>query len=107
MKKPEAPPDSAKPTGILQDDLELQARELKVGCWERSIGKLSSKAGLKGLVATKKKVGHSTTNRAGAQKGSVSSGIGNQSRGQWCFTAFWVKNAGLFFTTPPRSLLGQ
>ncbi|KAL8213346.1 UNVERIFIED_CONTAM: hypothetical protein K2H54_062664 [Gekko kuhli] len=41
----------AKPEDILQEDSEPQAKKQKVGCWERSVGKLTSKATLSGRVA--------------------------------------------------------
>ncbi|XP_015285252.1 PREDICTED: coiled-coil domain-containing protein 94 [Gekko japonicus] len=69
----------AKPTDILQEDPEPQAKKLKVECWERSIGKLSTKATLSGLVATKRKLEHSSTNGTRAQNGPVGSAAGSQS----------------------------
>ncbi|XP_060089417.1 splicing factor YJU2 [Heteronotia binoei] len=63
----------AKPTDILQEDPEPQAKKLKVECWERSIGQLSSKATLSGLVATKRKADQGTTNGPGG------SGVESQS----------------------------
>uniref|UniRef100_A0ACB8E995 Protein CWC16 n=1 Tax=Sphaerodactylus townsendi TaxID=933632 RepID=A0ACB8E995_9SAUR len=48
----------AKPIDFLQEDSELQAKKLKVESWEWSIGKLSSRALLLGLVAAKRKPNH-------------------------------------------------
>uniref|UniRef100_A0ACB8GEW2 Protein CWC16 n=1 Tax=Sphaerodactylus townsendi TaxID=933632 RepID=A0ACB8GEW2_9SAUR len=70
----------AKPTDFLPEDSEPQAKKPKVESWERSIGKLSSKAELSGLVATKKKPNHSTPNGAGAQNGPRGSGVSHASQ---------------------------
>ncbi|XP_077188034.1 splicing factor YJU2 [Paroedura picta] len=69
----------AKPTDILQEVSEPQAKKLKVECWEKSIGKLSSKSGLSGLVAAKRKVDYNPTNGAEAQNRPGGSGAGSQS----------------------------
>ncbi|KAH0625844.1 hypothetical protein JD844_034175, partial [Phrynosoma platyrhinos] len=62
----------AKPTDILQ---EPQAKKLKVESWERSVGKLSHKAKLSGLVTAKKKSAGSIANGTASQE--VSSGPGD------------------------------
>ncbi|XP_054837571.1 splicing factor YJU2 [Eublepharis macularius] len=69
----------AKPTDILQEDSEPQAKKQKVESWERSIGKLSGKDVLSGLVVTKKKPNCSPANGAGAQNVLGGSGVGSQS----------------------------
>ncbi|XP_061457350.1 splicing factor YJU2 [Rhineura floridana] len=52
----------AKPTDILREDSEPQAKKMKVESWERSIGKLSNKAKLSGLVTAKRKPDLSVAN---------------------------------------------
>nr|XP_056723480.1 splicing factor YJU2 [Euleptes europaea] len=70
---------TAKPTDILQEDAEPQAKKQKVECWERSVGKLSGKTALSGLVAAKRKPNHSTPDGAGAQNGPGNTGVGSRS----------------------------
>ncbi|XP_061438899.1 splicing factor YJU2-like, partial [Rhineura floridana] len=54
----------AKPTDILREDSETQAKKMKVESWERSVGKLSNKAKLSGLVMAKRKPNLSLANGA-------------------------------------------
>ncbi|XP_053228522.1 splicing factor YJU2 [Podarcis raffonei] len=84
--RPAKPFAKAKPTDILQEYSEPQAKKLKVESWERSIGKLSSKVKLSGLVTAKRKPVSSAANGAdsgdappGAGAGSTSSPSGGAS----------------------------
>nr|RLV76521.1 hypothetical protein DV515_00016895 [Chloebia gouldiae] len=48
------PTAQTKPTDILQEDPQPQSKKLRMESWERSVGKLSTKAQLAGLVARRK-----------------------------------------------------
>ncbi|RMB98552.1 hypothetical protein DUI87_24768 [Hirundo rustica rustica] len=45
------PTAQTKPTDVLQEDPQLQSKKPRTESWEQSVGKLSSKAQLAGLVA--------------------------------------------------------
>ncbi|KAL7993029.1 hypothetical protein Chor_017285 [Crotalus horridus] len=57
-----------KPTDILQLDSEPQAKKPKLESWERSVGKLSVKTQLSGLVTPKKKPISGVANGSGSQE---------------------------------------
>ncbi|KAL8184129.1 UNVERIFIED_CONTAM: hypothetical protein K2H54_007272 [Gekko kuhli] len=60
------PPD----TVLQEDSAESQAKKRKVGCWGRSIGKMTSKAALSGLVvARQRKLHPSTSSGTGSPNG--------------------------------------
>ncbi|XP_008122825.1 splicing factor YJU2 [Anolis carolinensis] len=67
---PAKPLTKAKPTDILQENPEPPAKRQKVESWERSVGNLTHKAQLSGMVAPKRK-----TNGPASQ--GASSGHGN------------------------------
>ncbi|XP_051625287.1 splicing factor YJU2 [Manacus candei] len=52
--KPRPKPAGTNPTDILQEDPQPQSKKLRTESWERSVGKLNSKAQLAGLVALRK-----------------------------------------------------
>ncbi|XP_026576148.1 YJU2 splicing factor homolog [Pseudonaja textilis] len=62
------PPAKGKPTDILQQDSEPQAKKSKLESWERSVGKLSVKTQLSGLVTAKKKPISGMANGSGSQE---------------------------------------
>ncbi|XP_010226663.1 PREDICTED: coiled-coil domain-containing protein 94 [Tinamus guttatus] len=64
-----------KPTVILQEEPQPQAKKPKTESWERSVGGLSSKAQLAGLVTVKKpKPGATVANGTGTQGATASTG---------------------------------
>ncbi|KAJ6654452.1 hypothetical protein lerEdw1_006873, partial [Lerista edwardsae] len=65
-------------TDLLLEDLGPQAKKPKLESWERSLGKLSNKAKLSGLVAAKRKSHSSVANGMGNQ--NVPLGPGAESR---------------------------
>ncbi|XP_026544839.1 YJU2 splicing factor homolog [Notechis scutatus] len=69
-----------KPTDILQQDSEPQAKKSKLESWERSVGKLSVKTQLSGLVAAKKKPIPGMANGSGSQEATSEPGGGEQHR---------------------------
>lgn len=48
------PAGQTKPTDILQEDPQPQSKKPRTESWERSVGKLSTKAQLAGLVAPRR-----------------------------------------------------
>ncbi|XP_064493286.1 splicing factor YJU2 [Pseudopipra pipra] len=52
--KPRPKPAGTNPTDILQEDPQPQSKKLRTESWERSVGKLNSKAQLAGLVSLRK-----------------------------------------------------
>ncbi|XP_009899352.1 splicing factor YJU2 [Dryobates pubescens] len=69
------PVGKTKPTDILQEEPQPQSKKLKTESWERSVGKLSSKAQLAGLVAVKRpKPGPALPNGTGKQSTTASTG---------------------------------
>lgn len=70
-----------KPTDILQEDSEPQAKKSKAESWEKSVGKLSNKAKLSGLVVAKRKPHSSVPNGEGNQNVPLGPGIGSWNRG--------------------------
>uniref|UniRef100_A0A8D0C5Y8 Splicing factor YJU2 n=1 Tax=Salvator merianae TaxID=96440 RepID=A0A8D0C5Y8_SALMN len=80
--QPQGPAKSvlkSKPTDILQEDSAPQAKKLKVEAWEKSIGKLSGKVSLSGLVTTKRKPDTSVANGVGTQNVPLGTGSKSQS----------------------------
>ncbi|XP_053148472.1 splicing factor YJU2 isoform X2 [Hemicordylus capensis] len=67
------------PTDILQEDLEPQPKKQKLETWERSVGALSSKAKLSGLVTAKKKPVSGTANGVGNRNAPSGPGTRNRS----------------------------
>ncbi|KAM3852500.1 splicing factor YJU2 isoform 1-T1 [Vipera latastei] len=63
-----------KPTDILQVDSEPQAKKPKLESWERSVGKLSVKTQLSGLVTAKKKPVSRVANGLGNQEAASEPG---------------------------------
>ncbi|XP_066492453.1 splicing factor YJU2 [Tiliqua scincoides] len=70
-----------RPTDILQEDSEPQAKKSKVESWERSVGKLSNKVKLSGLVAAKRKPHSTVANGVGNQNVPLGPGTGSWSTG--------------------------
>ncbi|XP_042335756.1 splicing factor YJU2 [Sceloporus undulatus] len=94
----------AKPTDILQEDSEPQTKKLKVESWERSVGKLSHKAKLSGMVTAKKKPAGSMANGTASQE--VSSGPGNGSLNAGNTSSGATISSGLSTGSSSLSLLG-
>ncbi|XP_032086420.1 splicing factor YJU2 [Thamnophis elegans] len=67
-----------KPTDILKQDSEPQAKKPKLESWERSVGKLSVKTQLSGLVTAKKKPISRPANGPGRQEAASKPGGGEQ-----------------------------
>lgn len=74
--KPHVKPEAkTKPTDILQEDPQPQSKKLKTESWERSVGKLTTKAQLAGLVTVRKqKPSPALANGKGNQETPASSG---------------------------------
>ncbi|XP_072834254.2 splicing factor YJU2 isoform X1 [Pogona vitticeps] len=70
------PPAKGKPTDILQEDSEPKTKKLKVESWEKSVGKLSQKTKLSGLVAAKRRPVLGLANGAGGPDAPDASGLG-------------------------------
>ncbi|NXR81223.1 YJU2 factor, partial [Pycnonotus jocosus] len=69
------PMAQTKPTGILQDP-QPQSKKLRTESWERSTGKLSTKAQLAGLVARRKqKLDPALENRMETQDATANTGL--------------------------------
>nr|XP_013814173.1 PREDICTED: coiled-coil domain-containing protein 94-like [Apteryx mantelli mantelli] len=69
------PVAKVKPTDILQEDPQPQAKKLKTESWERSVGTLNSKAQLAGLVTVRKpKPGATLANGTEKQGATASAG---------------------------------
>ncbi|KAG8147275.1 putative Coiled-coil domain-containing protein [Naja naja] len=75
-----------KPTDILQQDSEPRAKKSKLESWERSVGKLSVKTQLSGLVTAKKKPISGMANGSGSQEATSESG-GREQHGLGASTA--------------------
>uniref|UniRef100_A0A8C6XN17 Splicing factor YJU2 n=1 Tax=Naja naja TaxID=35670 RepID=A0A8C6XN17_NAJNA len=69
-----------KPTDILQQDSEPRAKKSKLESWERSVGKLSVKTQLSGLVTAKKKPISGMANGSGSQEATSESGHAGRNR---------------------------
>ncbi|XP_032059536.1 splicing factor YJU2 isoform X1 [Aythya fuligula] len=71
--KPSTKPRAkTKPTDILQEDPQPQIKKQKTESWERSVGKLSSRTQLAGLVAVRKQKPPSTPTNSTESHGAAS-----------------------------------
>ncbi|KAM7025045.1 splicing factor YJU2 [Acridotheres tristis] len=68
-----SPAAPTKPTDILQEDPQPQSKKPRTESWERSVGKLSTKAQLAGLVALRKQKPHPALDNGMESRGSTAS----------------------------------